>query len=150
MPCPSRMKPMKITAIALVALMLAACATKPVNSASAPPVPPERVLWTDVADGYQIRVTRDSGYNGSLCATRLYVNGKAAADIKPGETVAFAVTAGRNILGAGPSPIDGKMCTAFGSVESMRREVDASGNAGDKLNFRLAINLGPILTPTAF
>lgn len=134
----------------MLAVLLAACATQPVAPDAAAPVPAARVHWANVDGGYTIRVTRDTGYVGSLCATRLYLNGAPAADMERGETVEFRVGAGRNILGAGPSPIEGKLCTAGGAVDGMRREIDASGKAGDALKFRVSIGGGVILTPTAF
>lgn len=137
---------------AALLLALTGCATKPPAAGAALPVPAARIAWANAADGYSIRVTRDIGYSGSACATRIYIDGRSAADIEPGETVVFVVTPGRHILGASPSPAEGKLCTAGGSVERMRREVDASGEKGDSLSFRFGkgANGEPSITPTAF
>ena len=96
---------LKITAVAaLVALMalMAGCATSPVPTKTAVAVPPERVLayQTSSPGTGTLSVTRDSGHTGSLCSVGLFVDGKVAALLKPGERVALHVPAGSVVVGA--------------------------------------------------
>ena len=109
-------------------------------------------MWQNATSGYTIKVTRDAGLVGGACPTRIYIDGKNAADLRPAETVTFVVAEGRHILGGGPSPDAGGLCSGFKSSERYRRETDASGKQGDTLSFRfgLGANGEPSLTPTAF
>ncbi|MCF5056966.1 hypothetical protein GIW54_07305 [Pseudomonas proteolytica] len=87
---------------ALFAALLAGCATSPVPIKNAVAVPPERVLayQKDVPGTGTLSVTRDSGHTGSLCSVGLFVDGKVAALLNPGERVSLHVPAGSVVVGA--------------------------------------------------
>ncbi|WP_339427323.1 hypothetical protein [Pseudomonas sp. RA_105y_Pfl1_P41] len=87
---------------ALFAALVAGCATSPVPMTNAVAVPPERVLayQKDTPGKGTLSVTRDSGHTGSLCSVGLFVDGKVAALLKPGERVALHVPAGSVVVGA--------------------------------------------------
>jgi hypothetical protein len=92
----------RIATTALFAAMAAGCATSPVPTKTAVAVPPERVLayQTNSPGTGTLSVTRDSGHTGSLCSVGLFVDGKVAALLKPGERVALHVPAGSVVVGA--------------------------------------------------
>ncbi|MGY2400134.1 hypothetical protein [Pseudomonas sp. SDO5271_S396] len=87
---------------ALFAALVAGCATSPVLMTNAVAVPPERILayQKDTPGTGTLSVTRDSGHTGSLCSVGLFVDGKVAALLKPGERVALHVPAGSVVVGA--------------------------------------------------
>lgn len=91
-----------IATTALFAALLMGCATSPVPIKSSVVVPAERVLaYQKEAPGTgTIAVTRDSGHTGSLCSVGLFVDGKVAALLKPGERVVLHVPAGSVVVGA--------------------------------------------------
>lgn len=93
---------LKITAVAALVALMAGCATSPVPTKTAVAVPPERVLayQTSSPGTGTLSVTRDSGHTGSLCSVGLFVDGKVAALLKPGERVALHVPAGSVVVGA--------------------------------------------------
>jgi hypothetical protein len=101
-------------------------------------------------ESYLVCVTKDEAFLGKGCMARIYIDGQPAADLLSAETVTFKLPPGRHILGGGPSPK--AACSAFKADERLRREVDASGQAGESLGFRyLATSRGEfVLTPTAF
>lgn len=137
----------------MLCLVLSACATKQVSVAEAIPVASERVYGEPPkGDTYTVKVVRDKGYAGSACMARIFIDGKDAADLKPGEVVALTLSTGRHIIGASPSPASGIMCSAFDAAARHRREVEVSGITGETRIFRFAISVsGDIsLAPTAF
>lgn len=74
----------------------------PVPMKNAVAVPPERVIayQKETPGTGTLSVTRDSGHTGSLCSIGLFVDGKVAALLKPGERVALHVPAGSVVIGA--------------------------------------------------
>ncbi|AMN78263.1 hypothetical protein [Pseudomonas azotoformans] len=88
--------------IALFAALVAGCATSPVPMTNAVAVPPDRVFayQKETPGTGTLSVTRDSGHTGSLCSVGLFVDGKVAALLKPGERVALHVPAGAVVVGA--------------------------------------------------
>lgn len=93
---------LKITAVAALVALMAGCATSPVPIKNAVAVPPERVLayQKDVPGTGTLSVTRDSGHTGGICSVGLFVDGKMAALLKPGERVSLHVPAGSVVVGA--------------------------------------------------
>lgn len=90
------------TTIALFAALVAGCATSPVPMTNAVAVPPDRVLayQKETPGTGTLLVTRDSGHTGSLCSVGLFVDGKVAALLEPGERVALHVPEGSVVVGA--------------------------------------------------
>lgn len=126
---------LKIAAItALVAALLAGCATSPVPIKNAVAVPPERVLayQKDVPGTGTLSVTRDSGHTGSLCSVGLFVDGKVAALLKPGERVSLHVPAGSVVVGAA---YQGSGICGMGAD---RQEREAIVSGGKVKNYRIS------------
>ena len=93
------------------AFLLSDCATTPVGTSDARTVPPARVLSTDYitqrAGTCLVVVKRDSGFGGSACSSRVFVDGQAVAGLATGEKVSLYVTPGEHIIGANPNGICG-------------------------------------------
>lgn len=146
---------MKRMAIAfVVAGMLSACATKPINTATARSTPPERVYAPELqvpGEGkVELVVARDAGYIGSGCMTAVYLDGRKVSAIDNNEKVTFYILPGKHILGTGPNP-EGKALCRIGA-ERNRREAEIQAEIGNTLKYRLAISAnGEIaIMPTAF
>lgn len=132
-------------------IALAGCATHPVSSSEAVPVPQDRVFAfrTPASTSGTLVVVRDEGYISSGCPMAFYVDGQLAAYLRTGEIATFHVPAGTRILGAGPA---GKgMCT-WGNEDAHRRETTFSVGEGTSTKIRLAITHEGVIqvTPTAF
>lgn len=119
---------------ALFAALLAGCATSPVPIKNAVVVPPERVLayQKDVPGTGTLSVTRDSGHTGSLCSVGLFVDGKVAALLKPGERVSLHVPAGSVVVGAA---YQGSGICGMGAD---RKEREAIVSGGKVKNYRIS------------
>lgn len=146
---------MKNIATALLTIVvLTACATKPIDTTSAPITPNSRVyapeLQVPSADKVELVVTRDAGFGGSGCMRAVYLDGRVISAIDNGEKTTFYVTPGRHILGSGPNP-DGKALCRLGSAR-LRQETEITAELGKPLKYRLAISAdGEVsVMPTAF
>ena len=71
----------------LLLLIDAGCSTTPIASHQAEPVPEERqfLYQYGAADAARVLVKRDTGIMGAACSTRVYLDGKLAAYLDPGE-----------------------------------------------------------------
>lgn len=89
--------------LAVVAVQVAACATTPVPSSSAKPVPPQRIHdspYTEAGPGSGfVVVTRDIGWQARVCAVHLYVDGTLVANIQAGEQVRLFIPDGTHLIG---------------------------------------------------
>lgn len=119
---------------ALFAALLAGCATSPVPIKNAVAVRPERILayQKDVPGTGTLSVTRDSGHTGSLCSVGLFVDGKVAALLKPGERVSLHVPAGSVVVGAA---YQGSGICGMGAD---RQEREAIVSGGKMKNYRIS------------
>lgn len=137
----------------MMCIAIGACATKQVSTAEAVAVASERIyVGPATGDTYSVRIIRDAGFAGSGCMARIYLDGKDAADLEPGEAVVLTLATGRHIIGASPSPASGKMCSAFDAASRHRRETEVTGVIGETRNYRFSISAsGDVsLAPTAF
>lgn len=146
---------MKLQIVAiLAAVMMTACASKPINTATAPSTPASRVYAPELQvpdDGKsQLVVARDAGFGGSGCMNAVYLDGRVVAAIDNGEKVAFYLAPGQYILGTGPNP-QGKALCHMGS-NRMRRETGITMELGKPLKYRLALSANGEISvmPTAF
>ena len=136
------------------AILISACATKPINTATARSTPPERVyapkLLVPGADKVQLIVARDAGFSGSGCMTAVYLDGERVSAIDNAEKITFFVSPGRHILGTGPNP-EGKALCHLGA-ERARRETEVNAELGKPLKYRLALSANGEISvmPTAF
>jgi hypothetical protein len=110
---------------------LAGCATTPVPTAVAIAVPQERVIdqsFLAAGEGKsQVIVKRDRGLGGSGCSSRVFVNAKPVADLKPSEKVVLQLEPGEYVFSAWPNGICG------GGMS----EVHATVKKGAVLSFRI-------------
>ena len=86
---------MKLFVGALAVALLAGCATSPVPSDKADPVPNSR-LFSNQKPGSGdaiLIVTRDSGFVGRGCNTTVSIDGRKSAEIAAGETAKFFIPA---------------------------------------------------------
>lgn len=135
--------------IALVSALLigiSGCATEPVPTNAASPVPANRVLnagMTKPKDGSAMLILkRDTGLNNGACTFRLSIDGQPFADIDVGEKVEIHTPPGEHILGARSNGI----CFA-GNAETA-----TSVKTGQSRTFRVSVGSGGELKiqPTAF
>lgn len=130
---------MKIISTVIVLMLLTACATTPVPSGKADPVPSSRLFaYQKTASGDAVLiVTRDSGFVGGGCNTSVSIDGRKAAEIGSGETAKFYVSAGEHIVGAS-------------SCGSGLKEREANIKAGATKKFRISIDssMSMDLSPT--
>ncbi len=130
---------MKLIFGVLALALLAGCATSPVPSGQADPVPSSRLF------GYQkqgsadavLIVTRDKGFVGGGCNTTISIDGQKSAEIGTGETARFFVPAGEHIISAS-------------SCGSGLKEREAALKAGATKKFRISIDssMSMDLSPT--
>jgi hypothetical protein len=122
-------------------LSLAACATSPVTINQASLVPNSRILAPQLlaqrSNTGSLVVKRDSGFMGSACAIRVFVDAVPVADLAPSEKVevfvafgehSVVVTSSNGICGGGTSE------TAVVIMPERQRILRiASGQSGDIL-----------------
>jgi len=102
---------MKRTLLTLSFCFLAGCATKPVTNEQAKDVPAKQIIDSTLlvknADSGKVIIKRDSGFMGSACLTRVYVDGKDVADLDTAEKVTVYPKSGDHIFSAWPKGICG-------------------------------------------
>ena len=120
-------------------LSLTACATQPISIYQASAVPSSRILAPQLLSQAQytgsLIIKRDTGFMGSACTIRVFVNSVPVADLAPSEKVEIFVPLGEHIVSAAPT---GTLCgggTSEAAVvirpESQRILRIASGQSGD-------------------
>jgi hypothetical protein len=122
----------------LLALSLMACATQPVSVYQAPLVPSSRVLapqWLSQAQYTgSLIIKRDSGFMGSACTIRVFVDAVPVADLAPSEKVELFLASGEHIVGVTSNGICGGGVSEAAVVISPERQKIlriASGQSGD-------------------
>ena len=92
-------------------LMVAGCATKPVTNEQAQDVPAKQVINNTLIvkkEGTgKVIIKRDSGFMGSACMTRVYVDGKEVADLDTAQKVTVYPKIGDHIFSAWPKGMCG-------------------------------------------
>jgi hypothetical protein len=92
---------MRFFAVLLI-LSLTACATQPVYVSQAAPVPSARILapqWLSRGPYTgPLTIKRDSGFMGSACTIRVFVDAVAVADLAPSEKVELFIPVGEHIV----------------------------------------------------
>jgi hypothetical protein len=123
----------------LAALSLVACATQPVTVEKALAVPFIRILaprWLSQAPYTgSLVVKRDSGFMGSACNVRVFIDAVPVADLAPSEKVELFVTPGEHIVGAASTGVfcGGGASEAAVVITPERQKIlrIASGQSGD-------------------
>jgi hypothetical protein len=138
---------MQRTALIFALLIgISGCATEPVPTNAASPIPPARVLaagMTKPKDGSaSLILKRDTGLNNGACTFRLSIDGQPFADIDAGEKIEIHTLPGEHILGARSNGI----CFA-GNAETV-----TAVKTGQTRTFRVSVGSGGELKiqPTAF
>lgn len=136
----------KVLLIGVTALVLNACATKPLSPHEAKPVPVERLyLYQTSPNGNYgtLVVTRDSGMMASAAPVKISINGNLAAELNQGETASFMLPEGRLMIGA---------LSELGIFSTGLNEAKDSITAGEEVRYRVGYDpsgtLG--LFPTAY
>jgi len=130
---------MRLFVGAVAVALLAGCATSPVPSNEAAPVPSSRLFaFQSQAHGDStLVVTRDKGFVGSGCNTTVSIDGRRAAEVGSGETAKFRVAPGEHIVSAS-------------SCGSGLKERETNIKAGGTKKFRISIDsaMSMDLSPT--
>jgi hypothetical protein len=89
--------------LAATAMVLVGCATTPVPSSSARPVPPERILAPEFTKPHQgfamLVVTRDRGFLMSACEATVFVDGFKIAKLLQAEQIRLFIEEGDHLVG---------------------------------------------------
>jgi len=132
---------MKLFVGALAFVLVAGCATSPVPSNEADPVPASRLFsYQKSVPGFStLVVTRDKGFVGGGCNTTVSIDGKKTAEIGSGETAKFFVPSGDHIISAS-------------SCGSGLKEREANLKAENTKRFRISIDsaMSMDLSPTTY
>lgn len=122
----------------LLALSLAACATTPLTIKQASIVPASRVLapqWlTRTSSSGSLIVKRDSGFMGSACTIRVFLDAAPVADLAAGEMVELFVSLGEhNVVASSNGICGGGTPEAVVVIMPERQRIlrIASGQSGD-------------------
>ena len=133
-------------ALAISLVVLAGCASSPVPHSETILVPSSRVLAPELLSERQgaakITIKRDSGFIGSACTYRVFIDGRPVAQLRTGERVDFFVDPGQHILGT----------YGEGFCGGGTAEVETSVGAGQWKSYRIASGQDGTLQllPTAF
>jgi len=102
---------MKKILLAMVVLGLTGCATKPVTNEQAKDVPASQIIDKTMLSKKEntgaVIIKRDSGFMGSACLTRVYIDGKEIADLDTSEKVTIYPLVGDHIFSAWPKGLCG-------------------------------------------
>ncbi|EJB8470256.1 hypothetical protein MW376_000283 [Citrobacter freundii] len=114
---------MKNLLVVLALIGLSGCATKPVSNEQAKDAPAKQIINSDLLtkkDGTgEVIIKRDSGFMGSACMSRVYVDGKEVADLDTAQKVTVYPSTGEHIFSAWPKGIcGGGMSEQSGKVTS--------------------------------
>src|SRR5262245_34959561 len=94
---------MRLVGLIAAAILLAACATTPVPSSSATPVPPERILAPEFTKAHEglamLVVTRDKGFFIASCEATVFIDGIKVAKLLQREQLRMFVEEGEHLVG---------------------------------------------------
>jgi hypothetical protein len=129
---------MRFLVLFLMLLSLAACATTPLTINQAAAVPEIRILaphlLAQASNTGSLVVKRDSGFMGSACTIRVFVDAVPVADLKSAERVELFVALGEHSVVATSNGICGGGTSEAAVViipERQRILRIASGQSGD-------------------
>jgi type IV pilus biogenesis protein CpaD/CtpE len=129
---------MRFLVLFLMLLSLAACATTPLTINQAAAVPETRILapqlLAQASNTGSLVVKRDSGFMGSACTIRVFVDAVPVADLKSAEKVELFVALGEHSVVATSNGICGGGTSEAAVViipERQRILRIASGQSGD-------------------
>ena len=121
----------------LVCISISSCATRSVSNQNATMVPSNRILSTEyltkLPNTGTVIIKRDSGILGSGCSSKVFVNGKPTARLRPSEKIALYLSEGEYIFSAWPGICGGGLSEVSGNVkvdEQISFRI-GYGNSGD-------------------
>ena len=124
--------------VLLLFLLFTGCATTPLTVNQASPVPSSRILAPQLISQQSntgiLIVKRDSGFMGSACTIRVFVDALPVADLAPSEKVELYVPLGEHSVVASATGICGGGTSEAAVVvmpERQRILRIASGQSGD-------------------
>ena len=125
----------------LASTLLAGCATSPVPAEKADPVPSARLYayQPPLSGQATLIITRDKGFTGSGCNTKISIDGQRAASIASGESAKFYLAAGEHMISA----------SSCGS-ELKEREVSIAPGATKRYRISIDSSMSMDLSPTLF
>ena len=123
----------------LLTLSLTACATQPISIYQASAVPSSRILEPQLLSQSQytgsLIIKRDTGFMGSACTIRVFVDRVPVADLAPSEKVELFIPLGEHVVGVTPTEFLCGGGTSEAAVvirpESQKILRIASGQSGD-------------------
>lgn len=102
---------MKKNIIVICMIALTGCATKPVTNEQAKDVPNKQIinvsLLSEKVGTGKVIIKRDSGFAGSACMTRVYVDGVELADLDTSQKIVLYPNIGEHIFSAWPKGMCG-------------------------------------------
>lgn len=115
----------------LASALLAGCASSPVPAEKADPVPSARLYayQTPLSGQATLIITRDKGFTGSGCNTKISIDGQRAASIASGELAKFYLAAGEHMISAsscGSGLKEREVSIAPGATKRYRISIDSS------------------------
>ena len=127
----------------MLSFAIAGCATSPITTTSAQPVPASQILSADLvtqtSGTAEVVVKRDSGMRGMGCMVRIYADAKPVADLWRSEKVVMYLQEGDHIISAS---------TCGGGVVEIQTIVRAGKANTYRVGFGVVSELG--IFPTAF
>jgi hypothetical protein len=125
--------------VVFLAISLTACATQPISIYQASTVPSSRILARQLLSQAQytgsLIIKRDTGFMGSACTIRVFVDAMPVADLAPSEKVELFVPFGEYVVSATPTDSFCGGGTSEAAVvirpESQKILRIASGQSGD-------------------
>ncbi len=123
------------------AFIFAGCATTPLESSQAKPVPKERIHSNQVNSellNATLVLTRDVGFLGSGCFNAFWINGTLAARFDAGETATFFVEPGEHVLRVGRDPQGQGLCGIGSTSDWTQRETFL--RIKERKHFRLSLD----------
>lgn len=124
-------------------IMMSGCATSPITTTSAQPVPASQILSAELvrqtSGSAEVVVKRDSGMRGMGCMVRIYADAKPVVDLWRSEKVVMYLPEGDHIISAS---------TCGGGVVEIQTIVRAGKVNTFRVGFGVVSELG--IFPTAF
>jgi hypothetical protein len=137
---------MKKIALVVAILSIAGCASTPIPNEEAQPVPGKQILQTDLLvkkdNTGKVIIKRDSGFVGSMCLSRVYVDGKELADLDPAQKIEIYPTVGSHIFSTKPRGI------CAGGIKELEGKVAKDGALIYRIGYGAGGDHG--IYPTAF
>jgi hypothetical protein len=130
---------MRLTLLALLAIMISGCSTTPIKLEAAKPIPPEHIYnksYLNHKEGNEyIHIIRDQGFTGSACSHTIFIDNDKAFDIQPGQAISVSLEPGNHFfrldLGAGLCPNESysqATYLALGEPQTFRISISSNMN----------------------